>query len=197
MTSTQFDAAYYRRFYADPRTRAVSRAEMARRARFIALQIKLWDLPVHSILDAGCGLGLMRAALLREFPQASYTGIEVSPWLCQRFGWIEASLDSYRTAQQYDLVICCDVVQYLPDRAAARALANLGRWCSAVLYFHAPTALDWAEHADHGRSDSRVHFRSADWYRTRLRRRFRHLGLGLHVRRGIAITQWELESPWQ
>ena len=38
-----------------------------------------------------------------------------------------------------DLVICYDVLQYLDDRAAARAIANLARLTRAALYVSALT----------------------------------------------------------
>jgi hypothetical protein len=68
--------------------------------------------------------------------------------------------------------------------------------CRGALYFHAPTSEDWRHNADRSSSDGDVHLRPADWYRVRLRRAFRHLGFGLHVRRGLGTVQWELEKPW-
>ena len=126
-------------------------------------------------------------------PGATYTGIEVSEHVCKRYGWTQASLASWRPARRFDLIICYDVLQYLTDRDAARALANLGRLCRRGLYFHAPTHEDWAGNADLSCSDSDIHLRDADWYRTRLERHFIHVGFGLHVRRGVAFAQWEME----
>src|SRR5258706_61709 len=56
-----FDKAYYQRFYHDPRTAVTSRAEMRSRAELIAACVNYLGLPVKRILDAGCGVGLMRA----------------------------------------------------------------------------------------------------------------------------------------
>ena len=70
------------------------------------------------------------------------------------------------------------MLQYLPDAAAERALANFGRLCRGVLYFSALTRYDYERNCDQARTDADVHLRSAHWYRTRLRRRFRALGLG-------------------
>jgi SAM-dependent methyltransferase len=193
--SNPFDSTFYRRFYVDPRTRVTTPAEMQRRARAVAALVTQLELPVKAILDAGCGLGLMRPALLREFPRSSYLGLEVSEHLCRRFGWTQASLAGYRTRTRFDLIICYDVMQYLSDREAARALANLGRWCRGALYFHAPTLEDWRRNADRSCSDGNVHLRDAEWYRSRLARQFRHVGFGVHVRRGVWCAQWELERP--
>jgi len=193
MLSNRFDATFYRRFYVDARTRVTTREEMARRAAAVAALLKYLELPVRSILDAGCGLGLMRAPMLRAFAAATYTGIEVSEHLCKRYGWTPASLASYRPQRRFDLILCYDVLQYLSDRDAARALANLGRLCRGALYFHAPTNEDWHATADRSVSDSDIHLRGADWYRSRLDRNFIHAGFGLHIRRGVPFAQWELE----
>ena len=46
-------------------------------------------------------------------------------------------------ADPYDLVICYDVLQYLRDAEASRAIVNLGRVCRAALYVSALTTEDW------------------------------------------------------
>lgn len=193
MPDNPFDAAFYQRFYANPRTRVTTPAEMSRRAALVAALVAQLEVPVKRILDAGCGLGLMRDTLLSAFPAADYVGIEVSEHLCKRLGWVRASLAHYKPRARFDLVICYDVLQYLPQAQAVRALANLGRLCRGALYFHAPTREDWKHNADLSCSDSDIHLRDADWYRTRLARNFRHAGCGVHLRRGVPFVQWELE----
>jgi hypothetical protein len=93
-------------------------------------------------------------------------------------------------------VICHDVLQYLPDREAARALRNLSRLCQGAMYFSVLTAEDWRRNADRGRTDSGVWLRPAAWYRSRLGRHFHPLGTGMLARRGFAPLLWELERPW-
>jgi SAM-dependent methyltransferase len=194
MAHNRFDSSFYQRFYANPRTRVTTQAEMARRATAIGALVSHLDVPVRRILDAGCGLGWMRPPLLRAFPKAVYTGLEVSEHLCQRLGWINESLATFRPRGRFDLVICYDVLQYLDDAEARRALANLGRLCRGVLYFHAPTLGDWKRNADLECSDAEIHLRTAAWYRQRLRRDFQPLGFGMHVRRGVPFVRWELED---
>ncbi len=190
----QFDRAYYQRYYYDPRTAVATRREMHSRARLIAALTVQAGLPVRRILDAGCGTGLMRGALTRLLPRARYTGLEMSSYLCRRYGWARGRIEDYRARAPFDLVICYDVLQYLERAAARRALANLGRLCRGVLYFTALTAYDFEHNCDQQRTDPEVYLRSARWYRAQLQSQFREVGAGLWLRRGAPLTLWELET---
>ena len=192
-TPDRFDERYYRRFYLDPRTRAVSPAELRRSADLIAAFLREVRYPVRRILDLGCGLGLMRAPLLRHFPRASYTGVEVSEYLCRRHGWTQASVHTYSSPRPFDLVICHDVLQYLDARQAAEALRNFGRLCRGVLHFGVLTTEDWELHCDQAATDRNAHLRPGDWYRRRLADDFVNAGSGMFVRRGAPIHLWELD----
>jgi SAM-dependent methyltransferase len=189
-----FGREYYQRYYFDPRTAVASRSEMQARARLIAAFAAHAGLPVRRILEAGCGTGMLRATLKRLLPRARYVGLESSDYLCRRYGWVHGRIEDYRARAPFDLVICYDVLQYLPAAAAQRALANLGRLCRGVLYFTALTRYDYEQNCDQARTDADVHLRSARWYRTRLSRQFRDAGLGFWLRRGAPLTLWELES---
>jgi len=107
---------------------------------------------------------------------------------------VHGRIEEYRARAPFDLVICYDVLQYLPQAAAQRALANFGRLCRGVLYFTALTRYDYEQNCDQERTDADVHLRSAHWYRTRLRRQFREAGLGFWLRRGAPLTLWDLET---
>jgi SAM-dependent methyltransferase len=192
--AARFDAGFYRRFYLDPRTRVVTRAEMTRRADLLAAFVRHGELKVRSILDVGCGLGLMRSALRRHFPKARYTGLEVSEYLCRRHGWVQGSAATFTSERPFDLVICYDVLQYLNARQAAASLRNLARLCTGVLHFGVLTREDWELYCDRRRTDRSVHIRPAGWYRSRLARSFINAGSGMFVRRGAPVHLWELDQ---
>ena len=189
-----FDRAYYQRYYFDRRTAVATGSEVRARARFIAAFVAHAGLPARRILDAGCGTGLLGSALIRLLPRARYVGLESSAYLCARYGWEHGRIEEYRAPRRFDLVICYDVLQYLPAASAERALRNFGRLCRGVLYFTALTRYDYEQNCDQSRTDSNVYLRSAAWYRRRLRRDFREAGLGFWLRRGAPLTLWELES---
>jgi len=193
-STEQFGADFYRRFYLNPRTRVVTRRDMARRADLVAAFVRHGQLPVRTILDVGCGLGLMRNQLLKHFPRARYTGLEVSPYLCEKHGWIQGSVATFDPGRTYDLVVCYDVMQYLEARPAAAALRNLARLCVGVLHFGALTIEDWELYCDKRRTDRNVHARPAEWYRRRLARPFINAGSGMFVRRGAPLHLWELDQ---
>jgi 2-polyprenyl-3-methyl-5-hydroxy-6-metoxy-1,4-benzoquinol methylase len=193
-SSERFGRDYYRRFYRDGRTSVTSRAEMAARANLIAAYTRHIGCPVASILDAGCGLGLMREPLLRALPGATYVGLEYSEYLCDRYGWVQGSLASYRPRKPFDLVVCFDVLQYLDDESAEKAMRNFARLCQGVLFFSALTRRDWRENADQSRTDRDVTMRTGAWYRKRLSRNFRPIGAGFWIRRNAPLVTWELES---
>ncbi|HEX4024843.1 MAG TPA: class I SAM-dependent methyltransferase [Steroidobacteraceae bacterium] len=189
-----FDRDYYQRFYFNPRTAVTSKAEMGARARLIASCVDYLGLPVGKILDAGCGIGLLRAPLQRALRRARYVGLEYSEYLCRRYGWQQGSIESYRSRERFDLVICYDVLQYLPAAQARRAIANLARLCRGALYFGALTREDWRDNCDQRRTDRIAGLRSGRWYRHELSRSFTSVGCGLWLKRDAPLTLWDLDA---
>jgi SAM-dependent methyltransferase len=188
-----FDAAYFRKYYLNAATRVTTPVEMRDRAAMISSVLKHTQIPVRRILDAGCGIGLLRAPFAALLPRARYAGLEASEYLCRRHGWMRGSVIDFRPRTPYDLVICYDVLQYLDDRDAARALANLARLSRCAVYVSALTAGDWRVNCDRSRTDRAVHLRSGAWYRRRLQRHFHPLGLGLWLRKNVVPVLWEME----
>jgi SAM-dependent methyltransferase len=189
-----FDREYYQRFYFNPRTAVTSRAEMRARARLIAACVQYVGLPVSRILDAGCGVGLLRAPLKRALRSADYVGLEFSEYLCQRYGWRQGSIQTLRTRERFDLVICYDVLQYLPVAQARRGIANLARVCRGALYFGALTTEDWRDNCDQARTDRIPGLRPGAWYRRELARAFKPIGCGMWLKRDLDLPLWNLDA---
>lgn len=192
----QFDARYYRRFYLRAATRAMSQPETERRAAVVASIVAQQELPVKRILDMGCGLGWFKQPLLNVFPKASYTGVEYSEYLCKAYGWQPGSVVDYQGRGQFDLIVCCDVLQYLDDQAATLAINNLARLCRGALYLHVPTKQDWQTLMDPSGTDDKVFVRAGSWYQRQLRKHFNHIGNGVLVKRDVEVLQWELQAVW-
>jgi 2-polyprenyl-3-methyl-5-hydroxy-6-metoxy-1,4-benzoquinol methylase len=193
--ANNFSAAYFRKFYLNAATRVVTAAEMRSRAALIASALKQCQIPVRRILDAGCGIGLLQKPFKEFLPRARYAGLEASEYLCGRFGWTFGSIVDFETRNPYDLVICYDVLQYLPDAEAARAIVNLSRLSRAALYVSALTMEDWRENCDRSRTDRAVHLRPGAWYRRRLNKWFHYVGFGIWIRKNVTAILWEMERP--
>jgi SAM-dependent methyltransferase len=193
--SNNFTAAYFRKFYLNAATRVVTPAEMHGRAALIAGILRQCQIPVRSILDAGCGIGLLRLPFKQLLPRARYVGLEASEYLCERFRWTHGSITDFVPRTPFDLVVCYDVLQYLSDREAARAIVNLGKVARGALYVSALTSEDWRENCDRSRTDRAVHLRSGAWYRRRLSKSFRYIGFGVWARKNVTTILWEMERP--
>jgi SAM-dependent methyltransferase len=191
--TTLFGPTYFRKYYLKPGTRVVTPAEMRTRARLIAAVLAQAGIPVRRIVDAGCGIGLLRKPFAEVLPKARYIGIDASDYLCARFGWTKGSVIDFAPKTPGDLVVCYDVLQYLDDRDAARAIANLARLTRAALYISALTREDWRDNCDRSRTDRAVHLRTGDWYRQRLKRHFRYLGFGVWLRKDVTPLLWDME----
>ncbi len=189
----RFGAEYFRKFYLDPATRVVTAREMQSRAHLIGAILRHTQVPVRSILDAGCGIGLLRKPFAEVLPRARYCGLESSAYLCRRYGWLAGSIVDFRADKPFDLVICYDVLQYLPDAHASAAIANLANLSATALYISALTAEDWRSNCDRQRTDRAVHLRPGDWYRRRLRKAFQYIGFGVWVRKEHSVILWDME----
>ena len=190
----RFDKDYYQRFYYDSRTAVTTRAEMNARGRLIAGFADHVGQPVRRILDAGCGVGLLRAPLKKAWPKADYVGLEISDYLCTRYGWRKTGIQDFVSREQFDVVICYDVLQYLSPAEARRAFGNLARACRGVLYFGALTKEDWEENCDQSKTDPAVMLRKGAWYRRGLAKHFKHMGAGFWLKRDTPLYVWEMDT---
>src|SRR5690606_22560346 len=116
--------------YYDPETRVVGPEEIGRLAAFALAYLAHLGVEVRSVLDVGCGVGLWRDALAELAPEATYRGVEVSEYLCGRYGWRQASITELDDEPPADLVICQGVLQYLRASEAQQAMRALSRLTS-------------------------------------------------------------------
>ena len=187
----EFDAAYYDRFYRDPETRAASDAEQRTQAVFIASYLRYLDVNIDSILDLGCGLGTLHRQLQQSLQAAKVTGVDVSEYLCETYGWEQGSVVNFKCSP-HDLVICSDVLGYLSDGDCNKAINNLAKRCASALYLSVLTEED-LEICDKQHTDMRQHARPYTWYRERLDKHFTGVGGGLFLRKPLQVAVWRLE----
>jgi SAM-dependent methyltransferase len=193
MKEHSFDKAYYDRFYRDPGSSVADRESIALLGDMVCAYLKYLHLQVETVIDLGCGLGYWREVIRRHFPDAAYTGVEVSDYLCRKYGWARGSVVDYRSGEPADLVICQGVLQYLNARDARRAIANLGQLTRGALYLEALTERDWKENCEQTVTDGDVYLRDAGFYLRALGKRFISAGGGLFLHRDSGAVLFDLE----
>jgi SAM-dependent methyltransferase len=195
----RYDQAYFDRWYRHPDHRIGSRADLERSvALAVALAEAVLGRNITSVLDVGAGEGRWQPVLRRLRPVARYLGIEPSAWAVARWGrrrgLIRGDLDAVpdlAVGGPFDLVVCADVLHYLPTPALRRGLRRLAPVVDGLAWCPTFTADD-AIAGDH-RGFQR---RRADTYR----RAFGEAGLvpvGMHgwVPRGKLGDLADLERP--
>lgn len=184
-----YDRAYFERWYHHPTKRVITPSSVARKVRLaVSITEMLLERPVRSVLDIGCGEGAWRAHLRRERPRVRYTGVESSAYAVGRYGRSRnilhgtfGALDGVRLRGPYDLIVVCDVLQYIPDAELSLGLRSIASLLGGVAFLEAYAAEDAVDGDRAG-----WHERSSAEYR----RRIRAAGLqsvGMHCYVGEAL----------
>lgn len=190
-----FDEAYYQRFYFDKKTSVVDPEHIERLGTFVCSYLKYLRVPVARVLDVGCGIGLWKSVVQQQFPGCSYHGVELSEYLCGRFGWERGSVVNYQSSEPFDLVICQGVLPYLSPADLKLALHNLGKLSRGALYLEAVAKEDYERDIiDEDLTDPRLYRHRAELYRRGLLPRFKELGGGVWLSRQAEMPLFELES---
>jgi SAM-dependent methyltransferase len=190
-----FDEAYYQRYYFNKKTSVVDPVHGDRLGAFVCSYLQYLRVPVRRVLDVGCGIGLWRPFITNHFPQASFHGVEYSPYLCQRFGWEQGSVLNYKAKNPFDLVICQGVLPYLNAADAKQAMHNLAQLCRGALYVEAITREDWQQDiVDETITDPALFQHPVALYRRALTKGFKEMGGGLWLSRRAQCPVFALES---
>ena len=173
-----------------------------RLARRVALAVAMAEYhlerPIRSGLDIGCGEGAWRAPLLKLRPKLAYIGFDASAYAIARYGRSRnlhhatfADFEHLRPCAPADLLVCSDVLHYLPTRELARGLPALAELCGGVAFIEAFAREDEAVGDDH-----EFKRRPAAFYTTRLRATgLRPLGSHCWLSPALAGQATALELP--
>ncbi|HVZ49172.1 MAG TPA: class I SAM-dependent methyltransferase [Gemmatimonadaceae bacterium] len=184
-----YDQAYFDRWYRDPRRRIATPADITRKARLVVgVAESLLQRPVRSALDIGCGEGAWRRVLQGIRPGLRYVGVDSSAYVVSRFGASRGirygtfgTLATADLAGPFDLVICCDMLQYVEAAELSRGLASVAGLLGGVAYLEAYTTSDEVVGDRRG-----WHHRAPAWYR-RAFGRAGLVGVGMHCWVGDAL----------
>jgi SAM-dependent methyltransferase len=145
-----YDRRYFDHWYRHPAQRVSGRQVLQRKVR-LALAMAEYYLgrPVRSVLDVGCGEGAWRAPLLAERPALHYRGIDPSEYAVRRFGRARnlqqvrfGQLEHLRFGPPVDLLVCSDVMHYVPSAELRRGLSGFGELCAGVAFLEVFTRED-------------------------------------------------------
>lgn len=118
--------------------------------------IEHFCLPFKTILDAGCGTGL----LVRVMTEKGYKpqGVDISRWaIANADDKAKAHLQhgnicdiSWLEDREFDLVVCMDTLEHLEHEEVGRALDELFRVADREMIFRLPCArpLEWLSNPD-------------------------------------------------
>lgn len=147
--SKRYDRAYFDTWYRDRRSRVHQPGEVRRKAALaIASTEYFLRRTIRNVLDVGCGEAPWLTHLRAFRPRVAYQGVDPSEYVVKRFG-IErkirhasfGELPSLRLGQ-FDLVVCADVLHYVPDDEIRTGLAEIARVCEGVAFLEVLTAED-------------------------------------------------------
>lgn len=137
-----YDQAYFDRWYRHPEHRVLSATDLQRKVQMVlAISEHYLGRPLRSVLDVGCGEGAWRAPLLRLRPQLDYLGLDSSSYAIERFGRTRnlrplsfGQLGEQRFDAPVDLLVCADVLHYVPSAEMLRGLSGFSELCSGLAY---------------------------------------------------------------
>ena len=142
----KYDRAYFDRWYRG-RLRIGSEPEVRRKVT-MAVGVAEYFLrrAVRNVIDIGCGEAPWFTHLSELRPKARYIGYDPSDYIVKRFG---ASRNVHRGSfgkldlrGRFDLVVCADVLHYLPDDEIRRGLPSLVRLMRGAAFLEVLTQED-------------------------------------------------------
>ena len=195
-----YDRSYFDRWYRDPAQAVILGEHLSRRVRLaVSAAEYVLEREVESVLDIGCGEAPWRALLKRLRPRARYFGIDPSPYAVARYGRtrgivqggvgdlgtpaLSSALLGLGARPPFDLVVCSDVLHYVPTKDLARGLKTIGKWVGPGLAF-----LEFFTRDDDTEGDTEDFRRRPTASYARLLRAagLTHLGLHCYVGRDVA-----------
>lgn len=140
--SKRYDRRYFDHWYREGDA-GVGRAALLQRkvALAVAMAENYLDRPLQSVLDIGCGEGVWRAPLLKLRPKLDYLGVDSSEYVVARYGMKRnlrlarfGQLGELRFGPPVDLLVCADVLHYLPATELHRGLSGFAELCHGMAY---------------------------------------------------------------
>lgn len=192
-----YDKAYFDKWYRHPKHRVKSKLDIHRQLSFVVAATEyIFERPVRSVLDVGAGEGNWGVALKKLRPSARYFGVDPSEYAVERYGKQRnirlggfGNLDRLGLPDDFDLILCCGVLNYVSVGDLATGLRTMTRLCVGTAYFEVFSSADDAS-GDFSRAAARS---PAVWRRTFRAAGWEALGLHLYLRKDMAGVAAALE----
>jgi SAM-dependent methyltransferase len=140
----RYDKAYFDRWYRSGAAVVTAESRRLRVRLAVAAAEFVLGHPIRSVLDVGCGEAPWRADLLRMRPGIHYEGVDSSEYVVQRFGVRRnirlgslGTLNRMKFRRKFDLVVCSDVVEYVPTAEVRRGFVAIRALLRGVAYIEA------------------------------------------------------------
>lgn len=164
----QYDRAYFDRWYRNSTHERDSRALLDRKVHLaVSLAEYYLERPIRSVLDVGCGEAVWRAPLLKLRPKLEYRGVDSSEYAVSRFGRSRniafaefGQLEQLRFGAPVDLLVCSDVIHYIPDAELKRGLKGFSELCGGLAFLEL-----WSKEDEIVGDKTGFFERPAAWYR--------------------------------
>ena len=148
--SKSYDEAYFTKWYRDPRTRVHTPDSVRRKVRMVVSVTEYFlGRKLRSVLDVGAGEGVWGREIRRLRPGVRYLGVDPSPYVVARFGRRRniklgsfEELSTLALGRRHDLIVCADMLQYVPDTALRRGVRHLASLLGGVAFLEAYTSGD-------------------------------------------------------
>lgn len=145
-----YDRAYFDRWYRNPRTRIHVREAVERKAALaVGAAEYLLQRPLRSVLDVGCGEGAWQPIFAKLRPRARYLGVDSSEFAVRRWGRRRnlrlgtfGRLEALDLGGPFDLIVCSDVLHYVPGSELAGGLAAMRALLGGLAWIEVFTSAD-------------------------------------------------------
>jgi len=145
----QYDADYFDRWYRG-RNRIHSRAEVRRKVALAVTTAEYFlQRPIRNVLDVGCGEGAWLPHLRAMRREVAYVGVDPSDYAAAEFGQSRnvrkgefGGLRSLGLRGRYDLIVCSDVLHYVPEEQIARGIGEIVELLDGVAFVEVLTRED-------------------------------------------------------
>ena len=164
-----YDRDYFDKWYRSARHAVNTRDELQRKVALAVASAEYYlGRRIRNVLDVGCGEGVWRKPLQTLRRGVDYLGLDGSEYAVARYGRSRnirlatfGQLGELRFDTAFDLIVCSDVLHYVPTPELKRGLSGITDMLDGVAFLELFTSQDAPAGDKHGFIP-----RSAKWYRS-------------------------------